>query len=108
MSMALDLFCRMEELRVPTALELSVFMGVHGYECPVSSRRVQIGSAICPLSKRAPSLALAAEDITLRSVLHSEQRTPLGVDLRRGRLGGPWSPRVKYPPAQLQTFLIER
>ena len=71
MSIVLDFFCGMDELTMSAAVELSIFMGVHGCGWPISSRHVQIGSVTWTLWKRAPSSASEAEAIMLLSVLHS-------------------------------------
>ena len=64
---------------MPAAVELSVLIGVGGCGNPISARQVRMGTATCPLWKRAPSSASAADAMTFRSVLHSAWRGPLGV-----------------------------
>jgi hypothetical protein len=65
MSIALDLFCFTVSLAMPCTHSLSVTMMVGGCGCPSSCRVVRMGHAVCPLMKRPPTLALAADAMTV-------------------------------------------
>ena len=61
----------------PFAVELSVWIGVRGWGCPISLSVFRIGTAVRALRKRAPSSASAAEDITLRMIFDTFNTAPL-------------------------------
>ncbi len=55
---------------MPTAVELSPWIGVGGWGCPISSR-VSLNIVAClQLRNRAPSSALAAEATTKHKMAH--------------------------------------
>ena len=70
MSIALDIFCLMLLLAIPTAVELLTCIGVGGWGWPISMSVVCMGTAAWPLRKRAPYSASAEDDMTLRKILH--------------------------------------
>ena len=98
MSIAFVAFGCILLLTTPLAVELSVCMGVGSCLCPNSSSVVHIGMACFALMKRAPSLASAAEDITVCMILAMLRTVPLLS--RMGLLVD----RKKWPPAQLCAF----
>ena len=67
--MALDIFCLMLWLAIPTAVELFTCMGVGGCGKFISIKVVRMGTASLVLRKRAPSSASADEDMMLLRIL---------------------------------------
>ena len=59
MSIALDIFCLMLLLTIPTAVELSTCIGAGGWGWLISMSVVRIGTAAWPFRKRAPYSASA-------------------------------------------------
>ena len=45
MSIALDLRCLIVPVAIPNVVELSTWTGVEGWECPISSRVMLMGTA---------------------------------------------------------------
>ena len=64
-------------LTTPHAVLLSVWIGVLGCLCPVSSNRCLINTASCALTYRAPSSASAALEITVPSIFSTLSTAPL-------------------------------
>ncbi len=61
---------------MPAAVELSQWIGVGGWGCPISSR-VSLNIVAClQLRNRAPSLASAAEAMTKRKMAHKVKNAP--------------------------------
>ena len=91
----------MLSLAMPHAVELSTWMGVGGWGCPISWRVVRRMVASFMLVNKPAVSASDAEDTTTFI-------TPVGVRM------GPLTnvsfllPRKKYPPALLRTFGSER
>ena len=77
MSIALDLFWRMDELTIPEAVLLSVQIGVGGWLWPISTSVVRMGHADLPLRKSPPNSDSAAEATTCLSAWHSTKMGPL-------------------------------
>ena len=77
MSMALDRLCFVDLLVMPTAVELSVWMGVLGCGCPNSSSVMREGVASLALWKIAASSASAADDMTWRRIFARARTGPL-------------------------------
>ena len=89
-------------LMSPYAVELSVWIGVRGWGCPISRRVILVGTAVFALRKSAPNSALAADDITVRMICEMLSTAPL--------LGG-FSllfERKWWPPARLLALFSER
>jgi hypothetical protein len=61
----------------PRAVLLSVWMGMGGCLCPISSRRCRMGIASRAFMYSAPSSALAALDMTALSILEMLSTAPL-------------------------------
>ena len=70
MSKALEHFCRMLELRIPLAVELSTFSGVGGCGWPRAVNVWWMGTAAWAFMTTVVVSASAAEAITCRIVLH--------------------------------------
>ena len=70
MSIALDLFCLTVEVKMPSAAELSVFIGVVGWVKSSSWSVILRGTAVCPLCYSPPTSALAADATTCLRILH--------------------------------------
>ena len=76
MSMDLERFCWMVSFTIPLAVELSVWIGVDGCRCPISSREWQRGTAKFAFSNRAPISAYAADTITFHKILQRDRIAP--------------------------------
>ena len=79
MSKVFDLSCLIFEVSMPWAVLLSVLMMVGGCGWPSSSKAVLMGTAVLLLCYIPMDSASAADDMTLRMVLHSVWMGPLGV-----------------------------
>ena len=90
---------------IPTAVELSMWIGMGGCVCPSSDKINRTTFDSCMLRKYTPSSASAADAATNLRVSHVNKLFPLSLIgfPSTGRL-----PRKKYPPAQLRTFAAER
>ena len=102
MSMALVRLGCMMLLTMPSAVELSIWMGIGGCVCPSSSSRLRSGMASSALMYRAPSSASAAEDMTDLMICAIVSIAPLF----RGTLL--FSKSKKWLPARLQALVSER
>ena len=71
MSIALDFFCLTVAVTMPSAAELSVFIGVGGRVKPSSWSVILRGTAVCPLWNSTPTSASAADATTCLRILHS-------------------------------------
>ena len=71
MSIALDLFCLTVAVTMPSAVQLSVFIGVGGWVKPSSWSVIRKGTAVLPLWNIIPTSASAAEATTCLRILHS-------------------------------------
>ena len=71
MPIALDLFGLTVAVVIPSAAELSVFIGVGGWVKPSSQSVILRGTAFYPFWNSTPSSALAAEATTHLRILHS-------------------------------------
>ena len=102
--MALDLRCFTVPLAIPVALELSVWMGVAGWGCPISASVIQSIAPCLALWKRPPDSASVAEDITFFMMLLTVWMAPLGVGVVVGGFVGSWERdvSVKCPPTRLR------
>ena len=96
----MDFSCLLSMLLVttPCAVLFSVFIGVGGCVCPISSSDWRAGMASLKLMKSAPSPASAADDMTALMVLAIVNTAPL--------LGGNsvLFDMKKYPPDLLLFF----
>ena len=79
MSKAFDFFCLIVEVSIPWEVLLSVLIVVGGCGCPISIKVVRFGTAALLLWYMPTVSASAAEDITLRMVLHSGRIGLFGV-----------------------------
>ena len=102
MSIALVHLGWMMLMTTPRAVELSICMGVGGFGCPSSVSRCSCGIASRALVYSAPSLALAAEDMTGLMICVRVKTVPL----LQG--DGSSSDRKKCPPALLRAFVSDR
>ena len=93
MSMALVRLGWMMLVMMPSAVELSIWMGVGGCGCPNSSSRCRSGIASRALMYKAPSSASAAEDITALIICAIMSIAPLFHGMSS------FSERKKWPPA---------
>ena len=84
MSIAFDLFCLTVALTMPSAAELSVFIGFGGWFKPSSWSVIIRGTAVDPLWKSPPTSALAADATTCLSILHSVWIGPFSGGRRFG------------------------
>ena len=86
----------------PRAVVLLVCIGVGGYLCPIICNAWRDGIAYRQLTKRAPSSASTAEDMTALMIWKIVMKAPL-FD-RMAAL----SDMKKWPPALLLAFVSER
>ena len=84
------------------AVELLVWMGVHGCGCPNSSSVHCMDTAVLALMKSAPSLASAADDITALIICEMFNTAPLLIGISSIPAMNIW------PPALLQAFGSDR
>eukprot|EP00957_Ditylum_brightwellii_P196060 14937868-Ditylum_brightwellii.AAC.1 len=81
---------------MPTAVKLSLIMGVGGCRWPISSKATCMGFAWQAFQKSAPSSASAADDATSFNIVHNECTAPF----RRICLPSTiLLPKKKWPPA---------
>ena len=71
MSIALDLFCITVAVTMPSAAELSVFIGVGGWVKPSPWIVILRGAAVCPLWNSPPTSASAVDATTCLRIMHS-------------------------------------
>ena len=98
MSMARERCCLMVPLAIPSAVELSTWMGVGGCGCPISSRIVRSVTASFMFLNSAPTSASTAEETTTSMV---EERLRMGPLNNSGAVVVSL-PRKKWPPARLR------
>ena len=101
MSIAFNFF-RTLLFTTPNAVVLSIWIGVGGCLCPISSSNCRCGMASCELIKSAASSASAADDITARMICEVVCIAPLFVG------NSSFSDKKKWPPARLRAFVSER
>jgi hypothetical protein len=77
MSIALVQHGWMLLVMMPRAVLLSVWMGVGGCLCPISLRRCRMGIASRKFMYSAPSLALAALDMTALGIFGDVEHGPI-------------------------------
>ena len=53
-----------------------------GWECPISSSVIRMGTASWQFKNKAPNSASAADAMMLRSILHTTYTMPLSVGLK--------------------------
>eukprot|EP00957_Ditylum_brightwellii_P180677 13763824-Ditylum_brightwellii.AAC.1 len=63
-------------LAMPTAVELSLIMGVCGCGWPISSKETRMGFTWQAFKRSAPSSASAAADATSFKIVHNECTVP--------------------------------
>ena len=102
--MDLDLRCFTVPLAIPVALELSVWMGVAGWGCPISVSVIWSISPCLALWKRPPDLASVSEYITFFMMLLTVWMAPLGFGVVVGGFVGSVERdvSVKCPPTRLR------
>ena len=92
--------CRlMVLLTIPTAVVLSMWIGIGGCGCPSSSKVSRKIFASCAFKNSAPSSASAADAATHFSTVARERMAPFNL------MGSPSrgnEPRKKCPPARLR------
>ena len=71
MSIALELFCLNVAVTMPSAAELSVFIGVGGWVKPSSWSVIIRGTAVCPLWNSPPASASATDATICLRILYS-------------------------------------
>jgi hypothetical protein len=90
---------------MPTAVELSQWIGVGGWGCPISSSVSLNIEACLQLRNRAPSLALAAEATTKHKMAHKVKNAPFNL---MGLVGLARQPMKKWPQALLWALASNR
>ena len=70
MSIALDLFCLTVAVMMPSAVELSVFIGVGGWVKPSSWSAILMGTTVCPFWNSPRTSDSAAHATTCLRILH--------------------------------------
>ena len=93
--MALDFFWRNYLVAIPTSVELSTWMAVGPCFHTISERVVRMGTAIWVFMKMVPYLALAADAMILRMILHTTSKMPLVVSTKYSGLSGSGGPSVR-------------
>ena len=88
MSIALELFCLIVAVTMPSAAELYVFIGVGGWVKPISRSIIIRGTAVYPLWKSPPTSASAAYATTCLRILHSVWIGPFSGGGRFGEFFG--------------------
>ena len=103
-SIALEILCFTVPLAIPVALELSVWIGVAGWGCPISASVIRSTAPSLALWKRPPDLASVAEYITFFMMLLTVWMALLGVGVVVGGFVGSVERdvSVKCPPTRLQ------
>ena len=84
------------------AVELSVWMGVRGCGCPISSSVCRIDTAVLASMNSAPNSASAADDITAFIICEIFYTAPLLMGISSEPAMNMW------PPALLRAFGSER
>ena len=77
-----------------------------GWECPISSSVMRMGTASCQFKNKAPNSASAADAMMLRSIFHTTYTMPLSVGSKlAGSCGdGFFFLKKCMPPASLRDF----
>ena len=88
MSIALDIFCLTVAVTIPSAAELSVFIGVGGLVKPSSWSIILRGAAVSPLWNIPPTSASDADATTCLSILNSVWISPFSGGGRFGDFFG--------------------
>ena len=106
MSIALDLRCLIVPVAIPNAVELSTWTGVGGWECPISSSVIRMGTASWQFKNKAPNSASAADAMMLRSILHPTYTMPFSLGSKLAGSCGDGGLLLKkcMPPALLHAF----
>ena len=104
-SMERDFCLLMVLLTIPTAVVLSMCIGIGGCGWPNSWRMIRMIFASCALRKRAPSSASAADAATILRIVQLTRMAPFNQigESSRGSV-----PRKKYPPARLHARFAAR
>ena len=106
MSIALDLRCLIVLVAMPNAVELSTWTGVGGWECPIYSSVMRMGTASWQFKNKAPNYASAADAMMLRSIFHTMYTMPLSVGSKLAGSCGDRGLLLKkcMPPALLRAL----
>ena len=88
MSIVLDLFCLTVVVTMPSAAELSFFIGVGGWVKPSSLSVILRVTTVFPLWKSPPTSDSAADATTCLRILHSVWIGPFDGDGRFGNFSG--------------------
>ena len=88
MSISLDIFCLTLVVTMPSAAELSVFIGVVSWVKPSSWSVILSGTAVCLLWNSPPTYALALDATTCLRILHSAWIGPFAGGRRFGNFSG--------------------
>ena len=88
MSIALDLFCLTVAVTMPSATELSVFIGVGGWVKPSSRSVIIRGTAVYPLWNSPLTSDSSADATTCLRILHSVWMGPFAGGGRFGDFFG--------------------
>ncbi len=102
MSMAFSALGRILLVSSACVVKLSIWMGVHDCECPISLSVLCMDTAILALMNSAPSLASAANDITALIICKIFNTAPLFMGISSMPAMNIW------PLALLQDFGSER
>ena len=74
---------------MPSAAELSIFIGVGGWVKPISWSVILRSAAVCPLLNSLPTYYLAVDATTCLRILNSVWIGPFSGDGRFGDFSGP-------------------
>ena len=108
--MAFDFFWKNHFVAIPTVVELSTWIVVGTCLHPISVRMVQIGTAVCALTKMVLYSSSAADTMMLRMILHITSMIPLTVGTKSSGFLGLVGPSLRKwtPLARLLTWENER
>ena len=88
MPIALELFCLTVAVKMPSAAELSVFIGVGGWVKPSSWSLICRGTAVFPLRNSSPTSASAVDATTCLRIMHYVWIGPFAGGGRFGYFSG--------------------
>ena len=81
-----------------------------GWECPISSSVIRMGTASCQFKNKPPNSASAADAMILRSILHTTYKMPFSVGSKLAGSCGDKGLSLKkcMPPAMICAFGQEK
>ena len=87
-------------------LVMYLFQGVGGWECPISSSVMRMGTASCQFKNKLPNSDSAVDAMMLRSILHTTYTMPLSVGSKLAGSCGDEGLLLKkcMPPDLLRVF----